>query len=516
MLTLLACRNEATVRVAPPPLSPTSRAGLEATSLPNATDTAVIERVATPAPTRPAANRGPSSSVAAPVAPSTRPQVGGLLSPEGTRWYEPSSSNPLAYLLHHELTRSLLDPLSAGPEIALRWSMDSVEATFTLAPAAEWSDGTRLDASGVVAVLRRAVEAGSLSGIESVEVIDERTVELLLSGPDCSPLMQAATWPLTDGSEWPPAQNSGNVSITAQDEELWIIEPERFTYRVFPDELALREAWARGEINSILGANRLTMGSLPGPVEPSHAAGPLLATLLFKMNDPVVGDAGLREALTLATDRTALFKTAYGFAPSALLAALLPPDHWAAPAGPLPHDPERAAELLAQAGWNDGNGDGLRENGAGEELRLVLSTPLSPDQRWERLAHALAEQWAAIGVRLEPLYVESYALEERLHTGRWQVTLLAYDVVADPDQRALWSVPAPDDLRGRDLNIMGYNNATVSDLLTQGAQVPGCRPAERASFYHEAWEQLLRDRPLWPLFPLPLDEVHRPIVEWDR
>jgi ABC-type transport system substrate-binding protein len=457
--------------------------------------------------------------------------VGGLALPEEVPWFLPNSQEPLAYLLAQHLHRSLFDPLTGESELVAAWSMAEEEATFILQPDAAWSDGSPLRAADVVDLLLQAKENGEIVGLSGARVIDFKTLQLILDSPVCPSLMRVARWPIVDVREWPPLRTSNGVNVNRKGRHGWSIESsqpvkeELFEYRTYPDELSLREAYEGGEINSVLGASRLKMGPLQGPQQSSERSGPILASLMFRVADPLIKEVKVREALTLATDRTALFKAAYGTSPPALLTALLPANHWAAPAGEtsLPKlggieggQGERAERLLSQAGWQELNEDGVRMNTRGEPLRLTLTVRLSPDQRWEALAKELAVQWREIGVELIPFYVEFYFLEERLHTQRWQIALLAYLVSPEPDQRALWSVASPNDMLGQDMNITGYQNATVAELMKQGAQIPGCEPQKRAAFYHSAWEQLLTDRPLSPLFALPLDEVHRPDVEWLR
>lgn len=501
--------------------SPTAQANVTATLSPvehkepaSATASPVQARVtATPSP---APRQEPVRGVV--------PVVGGLAIPSEVPWFLPNRQEPLAYLLAQHLHRSLFDPLTGESELVAAWSIAEEEATFILEPDAAWSDGAPLGAADVVDILLQAKENGELVGLRGARVIDFNTLQLIFESPVCPSLMRVATWPLVDIREWPPLRTSNGVTVNRKGINGWAIESsqpskeELFEYRTYPDELSLREAYEGEEINSVLGASRLKMGPLQAAQQSSEHSGPILASLIFRMGDPLIKEAKVREALTLATDRAALFKAAYGSTPPPLLTALLPANHWAAPAagkaGEQVPDIERAKRLLSQAGWQELNEDGVRMNTRGEPLRLTLTLPLSPDQRWEALAKELAVQWREIGVELNPFYVESYFLQERLHTQRWQIALLAYLVSPEPDQQALWSIPSPNDMLGQDMNITGYQNATVVELMKQGAQVLGCEPQKRAAFYHSAWEQLLTDRPLLPLFALPLDEVHRPDVEW--
>lgn len=441
------------------------------------------------------------------------PIVGGLLAPEEGAWYAPVAADPLAALLSQSLHRSLLEPRSGEPWLATEWTMRGSRATFTLPDDTTWSDGSPLRAADVADILLQASEVGDLTGLAQARAVDAQTLELTLTEPLCPALMRAATWPIVDArDEWPPVRTSSALSVEAVGRTGWAIGPDPFEYHRFPNEVALRAAWENGEINTVVGATRLTDGPLSGAESEMLREGPLLATLLFRLDDPLLQAPALREALTLATDRAALFEDAYG-GEATLLTALLPPDHWAAPQAALPSNPTQAARLLTQAGWQP-SGEGSRTNATGEPLRLTLTLPLSPDTRWEALGHALAAQWAEVGVAVEISYAPLYALQERLHTARWQVALVPYLLTPDPDQRALWS--APTDPMSRDLNVTGYQNPAVAELLAQGAQVSGCALPARARFYREAWALLLAERPLWPLFPLPLDMVHQAGVHWSE
>jgi hypothetical protein len=510
VLALVACRGGAAREPDTPPTVQPDPTGEPSPALEQALPE-VIGEVVVPEPQQVGAE-------VTPVPLGVRPAVGFVGRPVERAASAEGQVDPTTFLLSRHLYRSLLDPRTGETMLASDWTMRGSRATFRLPPDGVWSDGRPLRAGDLVIRLRRAIEGGELVGVREVSVIDEYVFEVRLTAASCRDLMMLGTWPIQDLPEWPPVRTSGQLVVEEISTDAWAVGvqglPPRFTYHAFRSEIELRAAWERGDITSILGASRLSMGPLPGAHLPSQQPGPLLATLLFRLDDSILSNRAVREALTLATDRGALFSEAYGFAPSGLPSALLPPGHWAATPGSLPLNPERARELLDQAGWRDRDGDGVRENVEGEQLQLILSLPLSQDHRWERLARALAVQWADIGVELVPLLLEPNSLQERLHTERWQVSLLSYAISADPDQRAFWTRPAEGDLVGEELNITGYQNRDVSRLLEEGAQVAGCRPAERAPFYHEAWGQLLNDRPLWPLFPLPLDEVHRPGVEW--
>src|SRR6201999_1292637 len=142
-----------------------------------------------------------------------------------------------------------------------------------------------------------------------------------------------------------------------------------------------------------------------------------------------------------------------------------------------------SAEAFRIAGYGTLNSDGLRVNANNETLRITLLAPLSPDEQWEVVPKAIVAQWRAAGVDATIQYVVNYALEERLHDGRWQISLLLYQLADDPDQRALWTPPVPTDLIGQDLNVTGYDNPAVTQSLYQAALLPGCDLTARGILY---------------------------------
>jgi peptide/nickel transport system substrate-binding protein len=133
---------------------------------------------------------------------------------------------------------------------------------------------------------------------------------------------------------------------------------------------------------------------------------------------PFLADQRVRQAVAFGFDRAAAVQTAWqGLSP--LLDSWIPPEHWAsASAGFNGYnlDPGKAASLLDQAGWQDQDGDGVREyHGAGGEYScqrgkwsIPEKTPLrialilrQGDARRAVLAQQLQSNLKQIGVDLQ-------------------------------------------------------------------------------------------------------------------
>jgi peptide/nickel transport system substrate-binding protein len=82
---------------------------------------------------------------------------------------------------------------------------------------------------------------------------------------------------------------------------------------------------------------------------------------------------------------------------------------------PIPHDPEGALRLLADAGWRDTNGDGIADRN-GQPLRFEVEF-VSTDQTREAVLVAMQSMLRRIGMDLVPRAYESTTWVTRLREG---------------------------------------------------------------------------------------------------
>lgn len=89
---------------------------------------------------------------------------------------------------------------------------------------------------------------------------------------------------------------------------------------------------------------------------------------------PFLSDLKVRQAISMAIDREAI-AAPYGRGGKFTTNILVEPSFYASPNNAFEHNPQKAAQLLEEAGWIDGNEDGVREKD-GVELRLVFQTSI--------------------------------------------------------------------------------------------------------------------------------------------
>ena len=247
---------------------------------------------------------------------------------------------------------------------------------------------------------------------------------------------------------------------------------------------------------------------------------------------PALKDVRVRQAIALAFDRFSVCK-------DLLLGLTKPPaTYWAntpwqdPTLEPWPYDPERAKQLLDEAGWKDTNGDGVRDKD-GVELVLTLGTTT---REIRRDVQAVAQQQLAqVGIKLElanadsDIFFGSYGEGGPCATGQYDI--FEYSTVTNyPDpETADWlcsEIPS-------DENPSGVNWQAVCDEELDGLfklQATQVDPAERQQTFHKItrliyekvyWLGVWEDPDIWAVGPR-LKNVRLSgatpffnIVEWD-
>ena len=127
-------------------------------------------------------------------------------------------------------------------------------------------------------------------------------------------------------------------------------------------------------------------------------------------------DPRARRALTMAIDREAIVEgVRYGY--GKLGNSTIPPFFWNfdAEAGDgLEYDPDRAKELLAEAGWTDRDGDGVLESAQGQEFRFTLLTNQGNQERKD-IAEVVQADLAQVGIAVQPQILEWGTLLDRIN-----------------------------------------------------------------------------------------------------
>jgi peptide/nickel transport system substrate-binding protein len=339
-------------------------------------------------------------------------------------YYEPSRFDPhlaanagdanALFITYDRLVH--LDPEAQPvPGLAERWefSDDGLELTFHLRQGVTFHDGTPFDAEAVKANLDRAltlegsIAANDLSAIESVEVVDPATVRVLLGRPDAALISilsdrhGAMVCPSAFDDPDLPREPCGagmyrlvdyapgDRMIFERFEDYW--DPEaagaaRIEFLLIGDATARLNALRTGEIDvATLEPRQIQEAEQLGLTVDTRTTVVYQQMYMARARAPF-DDARVRQALNYAVDRQSLVE-AIEFGYGEPNSQIFPEGYWAfneeLGTDYYTYDPERARELLADAGYPDGF-----------SFEMLLPTPGTPPA----LAEALQAQFGAVGI----------------------------------------------------------------------------------------------------------------------
>jgi peptide/nickel transport system substrate-binding protein len=198
-------------------------------------------------------------------------------------------------------------------------------------------------------------------------------------------------------------------------------------------------------------------------------------------NEPF-GDVRVRQALAHAIDKQAIVDAFYGelgtvaneFIPPTLMGRI--------ETDPYPYDPERARELLAEAGYPDGFDT--------QFWYMPVSRPYYPDP--QAIAEAVASQLAEVGINAELLTEDWGVYLEDYLQGKFPIYMLGWSAdFADPD-----NFISPFFNEANAVGF-GYENPELFDLIGQAQSAPS--EEERAALYQQIEQILADDLPAIPL-----------------
>src|SRR5208282_4922553 len=187
----------------------------------------------------------------------------------------------------------------------------------------------------------------------------------------------------------------------------------------------------------------------------------------LNLDNPILGDRRVRQALLYGIDRKAISEEIYnGRDPVA--DSFVPPLDWMYAQDVLryPFDPDKAKELLDAEGWR-AQGKAIRKNQAGQRLSLELATT-SGNRTRELVEEVLQSQWRQIGIDLhlknQPARV---LLGDTMNHRRYTMAMFAWTSAPEDLPRGeLYSTEIPsasNNYSGE--NFVGWKNPEADRLM---------------------------------------------------
>ncbi len=419
------------------------------------------------------------------------------------------STDATSYRITRLLYRSLVDfddNFQFIPDLA-DWEMLKPEhyRFKLLNTGRQFNNGERLTAGDVKATYEYVLDInnasphrGSLEGIESIEVIDEDSIDFILRYAD--PLFPGrlvigilpATLidsghpfnrqPVGSGpvafQEWP---NDGDLSLKRlkDNQILKFITVKDPTVRILK--------LLRGELDLIQGdIPREMIGWLEEQDKTNieQAQGDTFTYMGFNMVDPVTSQLPVRQAIAHAINRDEIIK--YVMDNTARKAgAMLPPEHWSGNADltGVDFDPEESKRLLKSAGYDELN-----------PLKIIYKTSNNPFR--VRLATIIQYQLKQVGIEVDVRSYDWGTFYGDIKAGRFQMYSLSWVGLKIPDifRYAFHSTSLPPNgaNRGR------FKDATADAMIEAAESKQDL--GEQARLYQDLQAYLHEQLPYIPLW----------------
>jgi peptide/nickel transport system substrate-binding protein len=223
----------------------------------------------------------------------------------------------------------------------------------------------------------------------------------------------------------------------------------------------------------------------------------------YNLNNPLFQDRRVRRALTYAINREAVVQyVLYGL--GMVATGPFPNNMWYGNphVRPIPFDPEKARQLLAEAGWHP-NRNGILEK-EGRPFRFTLITNNGNDTRRD-VAVLIQRQLRDIGIDVNLEFYEwSVFITDYIDARHFDACLLGWSLSVDPDAYEIWHSSQIE----KGFNFISYRNPEVDRLLVEGRRVYDLE--KRKEIYWRIHQLIAEDQPYTFLFvPLNLSVLRK-------
>jgi peptide/nickel transport system substrate-binding protein len=372
-------------------------------------------------------------------------------------YQEPSILNPLlsGNTVSTMTSRSVVEGLvttlpdgSLGPQLAREIptqsnggvTADGRIVTWKLRPGVVWSDGQPFTSKDVVFTYQvimdtaNPISRAQYAAVDSVDPIDGTTVRVAYKsvyaayGQNFSAILPQHVFGAAtniDKSSFNRAplgtgpfrfNNWASGDSISFDRNALFRKPgqpfvDQLIYKITPNTAASIEAFKAGEVDALWS---LGMGDIPilrtiADAAFTPAPSPQVEVMVLNTSctsgpqqgvsgcaHAVLGDVRVRQALELAIDKQAIVDRLLG-SQTLVATSIVPIGPWATDLPPSEYNPDKARQLLANAGWQTGH-DGIRsKDGVRAHLDYVV---LAGDQTREQTQQVIEEQLRAVGIEL--------------------------------------------------------------------------------------------------------------------
>lgn len=374
-----------------------------------------------------------------------------------------------------------------APDLADRWETpDDRTVIFHLNPNAKFQDGKPVTAQDVKwtydSIMAEGFVSSKKSGysaVESIEAQDAHTVVFHLKEPngglfDNLNVGIVPTGTDTNVAKTKPISSGPYKVVNFKTDEVVELEAsehwhqgapkiKNLSVRIIPDATTLVLEMRRGTID--LEINQIPFENVTEfEASPKHQVvkkpGSVWQYLAFNLKDPTLAKVEVRRAIAHAIDRQRIVTDllrGHGVPSDTMFGE----GHWARASNlpAYPYDPNKAKQLLDQAGFKDPDGNGPKP-------RFTLSFKTSTDTEANLRAQMIQQMLQQVGIQLDIQTSEFGTFLEDVSKGNFQLYSLSRNGIQDPDFYYIIfhskNVPPEGQNRGY------YNNPRVDQLIADG------------------------------------------------
>ena len=433
------------------------------------------------------------------------------------------------------------------PDLASEWSTspDGKVWTFTIREGMKWSDGEPLTANDIAYTYNRILETEHwaynqyLVGVQNVEAPDDTTLVITCDKPNAG--MLALYIPILPEHVWKdvadddlenykniPLVGSGPFVLDEVKKDKWVKLVPNPDY---PEELGgppkLDEFWyifsqnmdsmvqdfKAGNLEAIVDWPASYYEDLKSMAGTTVSKAPAIGFVELGFNcwddkaskgNPLLLDVAIRQAMNYAIDKQSIVDTSMGGLAPAGTSLISPVQgiwHYQVPEDQqYTYDPEKAKQILEDAGYSDTDGDGVREDANGNKLEFRFSAFNEyPEQ--QAAAKKIAAYCDDVGIKLKLDMMDEGAFSDEAYNNA-NDDMFIWSWRGDIDPGFMLSTFTTEQiLNWGDSNYSNpeYDQLYNDQMLALNPEDP-TDPTKRAEIVHQMQGILYRDSPyviLW-------------------
>lgn len=417
------------------------------------------------------------------------------------------TSNASDYFMIENMYDTVIDYHADGsftPNLAEKWGIsdDGLTYTFYLKQGIKFHNGEELKAKDIVFTCERAKKSPFLADIgdtiKSATALDDYTVEIELNYPDAPFLYKMATLFILNEKAVTELGDDYHLNPIGSGPYKFVeyvlgqkVAFERFddyhrakapiknlVYRIISDENTALLALESGQVDFLWQIPPISYQSVSSnkKLKINKFESRELTHITMNLNEEPFNNLLVRQAINYAVDKDTIVQMALeGLGEPAVYALNSGTFGYSKNVKGYSYDPEKAKDLLAQAGYPNG-----------------FEVELKTSEKYKKTAEIVQDQLDNIGIDAKITMSDLNSMMEDISKGDYKISVFMWTVGPDADE---WAYVFE---TGNIVNYAPYSNARVDELFRKGKN--SIDRDERIKCYEELFQIVSDDAVMAPLY----------------